>query len=503
MLAQRTDGSTSILYSYGILRVKLTGTNGEDLQVAPGKTAGLTVHIPEKQLATAPATIPLWFFDEETGVWKEEGEATRQGNKYVGTVKHFTDWNADDPKDRATIIGKVADCKGKPFLESTVDLGQITTYTKESDGSFSQVVPTGVSIPVSIGAFYGAFPGKLIIIVPPLSPGQVYDLGVIKSEFCPAAVKARLKAKANDPVHSVVFSGAGSALSLYKPGASFTMTVPGNTSLVMKITTSSGYAYIRTVQTSGESSELDLGEIDLTSPPVIVHGIATCGNAMLNGAAARYEWTGGSATASSDRLGKFNASVPAGQQVTLTVTHAQGNRTITFQSAATGGGEQAVGVINVCAPTSTASENSFVISGDVYANALKTLVYSSRLSETHYDENMLSPNTTTVDVRDASDSLRIVLRFTGKTTGTINQATKPQAHIQRKLGNGKYINYYANEMYSGSQVSITVTKYDPVGGLIEGTFSGTFKGEGQSGRDVTVTVRDGKFSAIRGVDLKM
>jgi hypothetical protein len=74
--------------------------------VAPGKTATLTIDVPESQTATAPATIPLWFFDEEAGVWQEEGEATRQGDKYIGTVKHFTDWNADHPTGWAIVRGK-------------------------------------------------------------------------------------------------------------------------------------------------------------------------------------------------------------------------------------------------------------------------------------------------------------------------------------------------------------------------------------------------------------
>jgi hypothetical protein len=34
-------------------------------------------------------------------------------------------------------------------------------------------------------------------------------------------------------------------------------------------------------------------------------------------------------------------------------------------------------VINLCAATATAGTNSFVVSGDVFKNALKTLVYST------------------------------------------------------------------------------------------------------------------------------
>jgi hypothetical protein len=271
----------------------------------------------------------------------------------------------------------------------------------------------------------------------------------------------------------------------------------------MKVYTNAGYTFTKTFQSMASKAEMDLGEIDLSNPAVTVHAIVTCGNSPLGGATAKFEWTGGSATATSDAAGDVTVKIPTGQPVTATISHAKGTRTTTFSTSAPAGGEQSLGVINLCAVTTTAGVNSFVLSGDGFKNALKTLTYSAKLSETHYDENMMFPNTTSVDVRDQSDTLRVVLQFAGKTTGAVNQATGPRATIQRTLSNGKTLTYYANEVYEGTQVNITVTRYDAVGGLIEGTYSGTFKGEGQSGQTVTITVTDGKFSAVRGVDVKM
>ncbi len=505
MLARRTDASTSVLYSYGILRVKLTGSNGEDLQVAPGKTATLRIGIPKSQLTTAPATIPLWYFDEAAGVWKEEGEATKQGDTYVGTVKHFTDWNADDPKKSATIIGKVVDCNGKSFSISIVEVGQVATFTEESDGSFSQRVPTGVTIPVTVGPYLAAFPGKVIVVVPPLSPGDIYDAGTIKSDFCQEEVQARLKAKSSDPVYSVVVSGAGGALEFYKPGASLKMPLPANSTFTMRIALTSGLVVTRTFQTGTGSSTQDLGEIDLTGviAGAKVSGTVTCGDFPLDGASVKLDWPGKSVAVTSNSSGLFEATVAPDQEITYTVTHARGTKTGTVRSGADGSAAKDVGHINLCAVTATTGANRFVMSGDGFRNALKTLTYSTKLSETHYDENMMFPNTTSVDVRDQSDTLRVVLQFAGKTTGAVNQATQPRGTIQRTLSSGKTITYFANEVYEGTGLNITVTRYDAVGGLIEGTYSGTFKGEGQSGQSVTITVTDGKFSAVRGVDVKL
>ncbi len=504
LLARRTDGRTNILYSYGILRVKLTGSGGEDLQVAPGKTATLTIDVPESQTATAPATIPLWFFDEAAGVWQEEGQATRQGDKYTGTVKHFTDWNADHPTGWAIVRGRVLDCEGNPINECPVMIGQILTYTR-GDGTFAQRVPTGTALPITITPFNDLFYGKMIHRVEPLGEGEEKNVGDMKSpdDFCSGLVWGTIKTRSGDAVKYISFQSQAGSMALYRPGASFTAKLPGNTSITMKVYTDAGYVATKTFQSGAIKTKMDLGEIDLSNPAVTVHAIVTCGNSPLGGATARFDWAGGSATATSTNDGDIAVKIPTGQQVTATVSHAKGTRTTTFSTSAPAGGEQSVGVINLCAVTTTAGTNSFVLSGDGFRNALKTLTYSSKLSETYYDENMMFPNTTSVDVRDQSDTLRVVLRFAGKTAGAVNPATLPQGTIQRKLSNGKTITYFANDVYEGTQVNITVTRYDAVGGLIEGTYSGTFKGEGQSGQSVTITVTDGKFSAVRGADVKL
>ena len=39
----------------------------------------------------------------KAGIWKEEGTATKQGNNYVGDVKHFSFWNCDYPFDAVSL----------------------------------------------------------------------------------------------------------------------------------------------------------------------------------------------------------------------------------------------------------------------------------------------------------------------------------------------------------------------------------------------------------------
>jgi hypothetical protein len=110
------------LQSFGMLAVELTGAGGEKLQLAAGKTATLTFPIPTALQNQAPATIPLWSFNDTTGLWKEEGVATKQGNTYVGTVSHFSFWNVDYPYGVVDFKAVFKDQNGKPFYPARVEL---------------------------------------------------------------------------------------------------------------------------------------------------------------------------------------------------------------------------------------------------------------------------------------------------------------------------------------------------------------------------------------------
>ncbi len=86
-----------VLSTYGMVAVELEGENGEALNIAEGSTATLTMPVPESILASAPAEIPLWSFNDNYGIWAQEGSAMLQGNMYVGEVSHFSFWNCDYP----------------------------------------------------------------------------------------------------------------------------------------------------------------------------------------------------------------------------------------------------------------------------------------------------------------------------------------------------------------------------------------------------------------------
>ena len=92
-----TDGVERGLSTYGMLGVELTGTGGQPLKIANGKTAELNFPIPASLNSSAPATIDLWHFDETSARWKQEGTATKTGSYYIANVSHFSFWNCDAP----------------------------------------------------------------------------------------------------------------------------------------------------------------------------------------------------------------------------------------------------------------------------------------------------------------------------------------------------------------------------------------------------------------------
>lgn len=90
-----SNGKNVCLQSFGMLAVDLETSGGQKLQIATGKKATISYPITSSYQGLAPASIPLWYVDDATGIWKQEGRATRSGSTYTGTVSHFSFWNWD------------------------------------------------------------------------------------------------------------------------------------------------------------------------------------------------------------------------------------------------------------------------------------------------------------------------------------------------------------------------------------------------------------------------
>jgi hypothetical protein len=157
-LADDKNNNRVILSSYGMMAVELESPSGQKLQLSANNTATIFMEIPAGLGTNAPASIPLWYLDETTGLWKEEGNATKNGNVYEGFVKHFTFWNCDVPGPRVNMTARFVNTAGIPL-----------PYL------YIQVRPVGSNASAhgctdSLGVVHGPIPANVNLVLEVMSP---------------------------------------------------------------------------------------------------------------------------------------------------------------------------------------------------------------------------------------------------------------------------------------------------------------------------------------------
>lgn len=154
-LATNSNGAARIMETYGMVHVQLTGSSGQNLQIANGHTAEITVPLDPAQIASSPNTIPLWAFNEETGIWQEEGSATKVGNTYVANVSHFSWWNCDAQFAQSILKVNVKNAAGQPVSNIKIGLKRNTqtyetfAYT-DNNGTASGIVPANETLTMKV-----------------------------------------------------------------------------------------------------------------------------------------------------------------------------------------------------------------------------------------------------------------------------------------------------------------------------------------------------------------
>jgi len=100
--------------------------------MAGGKKANVTMPIEPTLLAKAPAVVPFLRYDESTGLWTEVGTLTRSGNNYVGTINHFSVFNADTEFGGSACVNVILD----PDTFTAFPYALDATYVDPSSGQF-------------------------------------------------------------------------------------------------------------------------------------------------------------------------------------------------------------------------------------------------------------------------------------------------------------------------------------------------------------------------------
>lgn len=177
LFAENTNGSPRVLETYGMIAVELRGSSGEELNIADGSNAEISVPVPQNA-TNAPASIPLWYFDEDNGYWKEEGQALLQGNRYVGNVTHFSFWNCDAPFPYVQFCVTLEDTNGNPLASTQVLLQRENTNWNSTTGGYSNadglvcgLIPSGETLILTVPDF-GCINNNFTTTIGPYSSDQ-------------------------------------------------------------------------------------------------------------------------------------------------------------------------------------------------------------------------------------------------------------------------------------------------------------------------------------------
>jgi len=153
LFGQRENGSASGMETYGMVGVNLYSSAGEQLNIL--KTAPATVTFPvATSTPNAPETIPLWYFDEGAGYWKEQGIAVKTGNEYIAEVTHFTWWNCDMSVDVVNVCFELRSHGALPnfyfeIIRDQTNQLMFSGYTNDN-GQECVLFPVGEEVTINI-----------------------------------------------------------------------------------------------------------------------------------------------------------------------------------------------------------------------------------------------------------------------------------------------------------------------------------------------------------------
>ncbi|QZA77263.1 hypothetical protein K4H28_13370 [Deefgea tanakiae] len=129
------SGELQQIESFGAMQVNFSDTEGRKLNLVAGQTATLRIPAVARSGVVFPATIPLFYFNESSGRWVEEGSARLKGSApnqyYEGNVAHFSTWNSDIAYETTYVSGCVQDAQGKPLVTTAIQ-GNGIDYTGSS-----------------------------------------------------------------------------------------------------------------------------------------------------------------------------------------------------------------------------------------------------------------------------------------------------------------------------------------------------------------------------------
>ena len=144
MLSINANQDVQRLQSYGMVDVIIKAENDQELTLQ--KQAKLEIQVPQQQINSAPSSMPLWYLNDSSGFWVEEGRAFLEGNKYIGYVNHFTPWNCDTIVNSFIVEGNIHVGTYHPEVELIYEdemFGTKSILYPNTSGYFSYRIQSG------------------------------------------------------------------------------------------------------------------------------------------------------------------------------------------------------------------------------------------------------------------------------------------------------------------------------------------------------------------------
>lgn len=183
---------------------------GNPLSLADGQTASIEIpiYVPDDNLGNplvAGNAIELWFLNEDTGIWAQEGfgtvveaPASPTGFALRAEVTHFSWWNADKPTPPARLNLRVScgtlgtDCE-TPYTETQIDVSVTSenpnqpfftlTSTFDVPDSASTVlsgdIPSSAPVKITVSGGRGAWGGEVTPSNVEVSQGDTATVDVV------------------------------------------------------------------------------------------------------------------------------------------------------------------------------------------------------------------------------------------------------------------------------------------------------------------------------------
>lgn len=245
--ARSRTGRAVLLETFSLMEITIL-QNGQAVDLKHGKQATLEFLLPSNTSLTAGQTIPLWYFDEEEGLWIEDGRGTVGVSSFnaarlsvVGQVKHFTWWNVDRPiEERTCLTGTVLDVGGSPVPGASVlawgiDYNGSSTAVTNADGEYCITVKRGSQVRVTASAFNGMDSSASVIINTPVGQfvcGQDPCGGVPLLLLPPAScVSGDVKDGAGNPVAGVTVTSSTGAFATTTATGAYCLRAPAGSSV--------------------------------------------------------------------------------------------------------------------------------------------------------------------------------------------------------------------------------------------------------------------------------